>query len=90
MGRGSRRAVRQPDDEDEDGEDEDGEDEDEDGEVPASAFDRRESEPVPEPEDGSLADESLDGDEPLEDPSVDDAASFSLRRSLATEPWSVL
>lgn len=63
----------------------------EDGEALA-AFDREESELELESEDEALDEESLDGDEPLEAESFeeDDAASFSLRRPWAMEPWSFL
>ena len=79
MGRGSRRAVRQLEDEDDD--------------APASAFDRLESELEAESDDEVSFDdeesfESFDDDEePLDDV---EEASFSLRRPLALAPWSFL
>lgn len=66
------------------------EEDDEDEEAPASALDRFESELEPESTDESLADESLDGSEPLAEESFDEAASFSLCRLWALAPWSFL
>lgn len=83
VGRGSRRAVRQPDEE-----------EDEDDEAPASAFDRLESDFEPESgPDEEESFESFEDDEPLDDAaevSVFSVSFFSLRRPLALAPWSFL